>query len=229
MAFTMQVPDVAAIKKEIQEPVKPVSEEEAQLKAIAESNVAEIMTVDIDEIAKRRLISKRIERIGAESMKHSAAKNSLLQVTIGKLSKDGDEGGPVAKSLVDLQREFRRLDPSLIDFKNTGFLGKLLDQIMDYYAKYQRADSAIANIIVSLDSGRRTLETDNTTLEIEQQAIRILTKKLKKEILIATVMDEEIEKQIKSARARNEDQEKIIFVTEDVLFPLRKGLWICRR
>ena len=35
-------------------------------------------------------------------------------------------------------------------------------------------------------------------------------------------MDESIEKQIEAAKARNEDPEKIKFVTEEVLFPLRQ-------
>jgi uncharacterized protein YaaN involved in tellurite resistance len=52
--------------------------------------------------------------------------------------------------------------------------------------------------------------------------MRDLTKKLMKEIQLCTLMDESIEKQIEAARARNEDQEKIKFVTEQVLFPLRQ-------
>ncbi len=242
MAFTMEVPDGASIKKEIQEPFtmkvpdeavikkevldhdKPVPKEVTQLRDLAESNVAQIMTLDLDEFSKKRDILQSIESLGAGTMKHSEAENYLLQKTVGKLSKDGDDGSLVAKGLVDLQREFRRLDPSLIDFPRTGILGKLIDQIMDYCAKYQRAESAITNITVSLDRGRKTLETDNTTLEIEQQTMCILIKKLKNEIQLATLMDEEIEKQIEAARARKEDQEKIVFVTEEVLFPLRQRL-----
>ena len=224
MAFTMEVPDGASIKKEVLDHDKPVPKEVTQLRDLAESNVAQIMTLDLDEFSKKRDILQSIESLGAGTMKHSAAENYLLQKTVGKLSKDGDDGSLVAKGLVDLQREFRRLDPSLIDFPRTGILGKLIDQIMDYCAKYQRAESAITNITVSLDRGRKTLETDNTTLEIEQQTMCILIKKLKNEIQLATLMDEEIEKQIEAARARNENQEKIVFVTEEVLFPLRQRL-----
>ena len=52
--------------------------------------------------------------------------------------------------------------------------------------------------------------------------MRDLTKKLMKEIQLGTLMDESIEKQIEAAKARNEDQEKVKFVTEEVLFPLRQ-------
>jgi uncharacterized protein YaaN involved in tellurite resistance len=76
MAFTMEVPDEAAIKSEVEEQVKPVSEEVAQLQAVAERNVAEILTLDIDEFAKKKYILQSIESFGAASMKSSAAKNS---------------------------------------------------------------------------------------------------------------------------------------------------------
>lgn len=222
MAFTMEVPDEAAIKSEVIEQVKPVPEEVTQLQAVAESNVAEIMTLDIDEFAKRKDILQSIESFGADSIKRSAAKNSLLQMTVGNLSKDGDEGGLVAKGLVELQRELKDLDPSLIDFTRTGIFGKLYNPIRAYFAKYQKAESAIADIIASLDRGKTILKNDNTTLYIEQHAMRDLTKKLMKEVQLGALMDESIEKQIEAAKARNEDPEKIKFVTEEVLFPLRQ-------
>lgn len=66
------------------------------------------------------------------------------------------------------------------------------------------------------------LKNDNTTLEIEQQTLRELTKRLKKEIQLGILMDEEIEKQIEAAKQRNEDEDKVRFITEEVLFPLRQ-------
>ncbi len=224
MALTMQVPDEAEIKKEVQEQVKPKSNEVAQLQAVAESNVAEIMALDIYELAKRKQLLQSIESFGTDSMKRSAAKNSLMQMTVGTLSKDGDEGGVVAKSLMDLQRELKDLDPSLIDFTRTGILGKLFDPVRAYFARYQRAESIIAEIIISLDKGKTTLKNDNITLEIEQQVLRDLTRKLMKEVQLGSMMDESIEKQIESARARNEDPEKVKFVAEEVLFPLRQRI-----
>ncbi|VVB71552.1 Toxic anion resistance protein (TelA) [uncultured archaeon] len=75
-----------------------------------------------------------------------------------------------------------------------------------------------------MDKGKIALKNDNTTLEIEQQALRNLTRKLMKEIQLGTLMDESIEKQIQAAKARNEDPEKVKFVTEEVLFPLRQRI-----
>lgn len=224
MAFTMEVPNEAAIKNEVQEQVKPAPNDVARLQAVAESNVAEILTLDIDELAKKKYILQSIESFGAASMKRSASKNSMLQVTVGKLSKDGDEDGVVAKGLMDLNRELKELDPSLIDFTRTGIFGKLFDPIRAYFAKYQNADSSIAEIIASLDKGKTILKNDNITLEIEQQALRDLTKKLMKEIQLGTLMDASIEMQIDAAKARDEAPEKVRFVTEEVLFPLRQRI-----
>lgn len=224
MAFTMELPNEAAIKNDVMQQVKPVPEEVAQLQAVAEGNVAEIMTLDIGEIAQKKFILQSIESFGADSMKSSAAKNSMLQMTVGSLSRDGDEGGVVAKGLMELHRELEDLDPSLIDFTKTGILGLVFNPVRAYFARYQKAESAIVEIIASLDKGKKSLKNDNITLEIEQQALRDLTRKLMKEVNLGALMDESIEKQIEAARARNEDQEKIKFVAEEILFPLRQRI-----
>jgi uncharacterized protein YaaN involved in tellurite resistance len=118
--------------------------------------------------------------------------------------------------------QLKDLDPSLIDFAKTGFLGKLFNPLRAYFLKYQKADSVIADIVISLDKGKTTLKNDNTTLEIEQQTLRELTKKLQKEIQLGALMDESIEAQIETAKLQNEDPDKIRFITEEVLFPLRQ-------
>ena len=224
MAFTMELPNEAAIKNEVLQQVKPVPEEVAQLQAVAEGNVAEILTLDIGEIAQKKFILQSIESFGADSMKSSAAKNSMLQMTVGSLSRDGDEGGVVSKGLMELHRELEDLDPSLIDFTKTGILGLVFNPIRAYFARYQKAESAIVEIIASLDKGKKSLKNDNTTLEIEQQALRDLTRKLMKEVQLGVLMDESIEKQIDAARSRNEEPEKIKFVSEEILFPLRQRI-----
>ena len=224
MAFTMELPNEAAIKSEVLQQVKPLSEEVDQLQAVAEGNVAEILTLDIGEIAQKKFILQSIESFGADSMKSSAAKNSMLQMTVGSLSRDGDEGGVVAKGLMELHRELEDLDPSLIDFTKTGILGLVFNPVRAYFARYQKAESAIVEIIASLDKGKKSLKNDNTTLEIEQQALRDLTRKLMKEVQLGVLMDESIEKQIDAARSRNEEPEKIKFVSEEILFPLRQRI-----
>lgn len=224
MSFSMEVMDSESIKKEIMEQVKPVPEEVAKLKELAENNVSEIMTLDMDSLEKRKLILESVEFFGMDTLQTSAKKNSLLQVAVGDFSKMGDEGGVVAKGLLDLQREIKDLDPNMIDFAKTGFLGRIFNPLRAYFAKYQKADSVINDIVISLEKGKATLKNDNTTLEIEQQALRDLTKTLTKEIELGTLMDEAINNQIQMAKAKNEDPEKIRLITEEILFPLRQRI-----
>ncbi|GIO68582.1 toxic anion resistance protein [Paenibacillus cookii] len=224
MSFSMEVASPEEIKALIEEEVKPVPEEVAKLKELADSNVAAIMDLDLDSLEKRKEILQSIDTFGLNTMRMSSDKNTMLQVSVGKLSQTGDEGGQVAKGLAELHTQLKDLDPSAIDFAKTGFLGKLFNPLRAYFLKFEKADSVIGDIVVSLDKGKQTLKNDNTTLEIEQQSLRDLTKKLQKEIQLGEMMDASIEAQIEAAKARNEDPDKIRFITEEVLFPLRQRI-----
>lgn len=224
MSFSMEVVDQDVVKKEIETLVQPVPEEIQKLKQLADSNVKEIMELDLDSLEKRKQILKSIDEFGLDTMSSSSKKNAMLQVSVGNLSKLGGESGVVASSLVELQREIKDLDPSLIDFTKTGVLGKLFNPIRAYFDKYQKADSVINDIVVSLDKGKDTLKNDNTTLEIEEVAMRDLTKKLTKEIEMGALMDESLSQLIDQAKAANEDPDKIRFISEEILFPLRQRI-----
>lgn len=224
MSFTMEVPSQEEIKVAIEEEVKPVPEEVAKLRQMADANVQAIMSLDIESLDKRKDILQSIDTFGMGTMRSSSEKNQLLQITVGNLSKTGDEGGQVAKGLAELNIQLKDLDPSAVDFAKRGLLGKLFNPLRAYFARYEKADNVISDIIVSLDKGKTTLKNDNTTLEIEQQALRDLTKKLQKEIELGTLMDASIEQQVEAAKVRSEDPDKIRFITEEVMFPLRQRL-----
>ncbi|MFC3746681.1 toxic anion resistance protein [Paenibacillus sp. GCM10012306] len=222
MSFTMEVPSAEKLKSVIEEQVKPEPEEVTQLKELAINNVSSILEMDIDSLEKRRAVLQSIDSFGMGTMRSSSDKNAMLQVTVGNLSKTGDEGGDVAKGLTELQLQLKDLDPSVVDFAKSGLLGKLFNPLRAYFAKFQKADAVISDIIISLDKGKTVLRNDNTTLEIEQQTLRELTKRLQKEIQLGMLMDQEIETQIEAAKVRGESEDKIRFITEEVLFPLRQ-------
>lgn len=224
MGFDMEVTDTEKVKQEIEEKIKPVPEEVAKLKEMAENNAREIMELDIDSLEKRKMVLSSVEEFGIDTLQSSAKKNELLQTSVGALSQGGAEGGEVATSLVDLQQEIKDLDPGLIDFTKRGILGKVFNPVRSYFNKFQKADDVINDIVVSLKKGKSTLQNDNTTLEIEEVAMRDLTKKLKKEIEMGTMMDEEISRQIEVAKSKNVDPDKIKFISEEILFPLRQRI-----
>jgi uncharacterized protein YaaN involved in tellurite resistance len=224
MAFSMQIPDIDQVKTEIQADVKPKTDEELALEKQAEENALAIMGADIDAADARRTILSSVEGFGLDTIRRSAQKNQMLQIPVGQLSKGGDEGAQVSHSLVDLRNVIKDLDPSSIDFAKSGGLSKVFKPVRSFFTRYEKADSVIADIVVSLDKGQTTLKNDNVTLEIERQAMRDLTVRLQKEIALGSAMDAYIEKAVEDARIANDDPDKIRFVNEEVLFPLRQRL-----
>lgn len=222
MSFSMEVAEPEVIKAVIEEEIKPEPEEVKQLRELAKNNVESIIKLDVDSYNQRSEILQSIDKFGMGTMRASSEKNNMLQVTVGKLSKAGDEGGQVAKGLSELHLQLKDLDPSAVDFAKSGLLGKLFNPLRSYFNKYQKADVVISDIIESLDKGKQVLRNDNTTLELEQQTLRELTKRLQKEIQLGMLMDTEIETQVEAAKLRDESEDKIRFITEEVLFPLRQ-------
>lgn len=186
MSFSMEIPRSEKLKEAVEEQVQPEPEEVTQLKEQAVNNVSNILALDFDSLEKRKSVLQSIDSFGMGTMRSSSEKNSLLQVSVGNLSKTGDEGGQVAKGLTELHLQLKDLDPSAVDFAKSGFLGKFFHPLRNYFAKYQKADSVISDIILSLDRGKSVLKNDNTTLEIEQQTLRELTKRLKRKFSSAS-------------------------------------------
>lgn len=224
MGFSMNVCDTEEIKNEVIEAVKPEKEEVKKLKVLSDNNVEAVMNLDMDSLEDRKLILKSIDEFGLDTMQKSSQKNALLEVSIKNLSKMGDEGGEVAIGLTELQRAMKDIDPSMIDFTKKGFFGRVANPIRTYFDKYQKADNVINDIMESLEKGKITLKNDNTTLEIEELSMRDLTKKLAKEIEMGIMMDEEISDALNKAKVNNDDPDRISFVSEEILFPLRQRI-----
>lgn len=224
MDFSMDICDAEEIKKEIKEDIKPMPEEVSKLKELSSKNTNSLINIDISSLEERTSVLKSIDEFGLDTIEKSSHKNELLQVTIGKLSNTGDEGGDVANGLTELQRTLKDLDPSTIDFTKKGLFGRISNPIRNYFEKYKKADEVISDIIESLEKGKTTLKNDNTTLEIEEVSMRNLTKKLAKEIEMGSMMDEEISTMIDIAKSQNEDNDKIRFISEEILFPLRQRI-----
>lgn len=224
MAFDLEVKDSTEIKEKIIEDTAPTEEIVTAIKTASEEKAKEIMSVDLDSFKDKREITTAIEEFGTDIVRKSTEKNTMLQTRLGTLSKSGSENGEVAKGLEELSVQMKSLDPSKVDFDNTGFLGKLMNPAKKYFRKYQTADATIGEIIESLDTGARTLKNDNTTLEIEQGAMRDLTKQLNEKIVLGMQLDTYLSNEIENQKVTNGDPEKIKFVEEEVLFPLRQRI-----
>ncbi len=223
-AFTMEIPDQEELKEKVAQTLQPLDSEKEEIASMARKNTMALMDVDLTSLEDRKKIVATIDSFGSDIVSKSSAKNDLLKVRVGDLSKIGGESGVVVKSLSDLQMQMKDLDPSAIDFTKEGVLGKIFNPIRAYFAKYEKADSAIDDIIKSLEKGKITLKNDNTTLEIEQHSLRDLTLKLNKQVELGTQMDAFLTSEIEMSKAQNVDPEKIKFLEEEVLFPLRQKL-----
>ena len=222
MAFSMDLPDVEEVKEEVKEQVEPPAETKKQLATVADSNTDELFNFDLGSLNDRRAIVSSIETFGSDIVTKSTQKNERLNVRLVDLSKMGGENGEVVSGLSKLQMQMKDLDPSAVDFAKKGPLGKLFNPIRNYFAKFEKADDVIAQTIVSLGKGKDILKRDNTTLEVEQLALRDLTKKLAQQIELGMQMDDAISAAIEKAKVENVDEERIKFIEEEVLFPLRQ-------
>ncbi len=222
MGFSMDLPDVEAVKEEVKEELVPAPETKEKLEKAADSNTDELFKFDLGSLEDRRNIVTSIDTFGTDIVEKSTQKNELLNVRLVDLTKMGGENGEVVNGLSQLQTQMKDLDPSGIDFAKKGPLGKLFNPIRNYFAKFEKADDVIAKTIESLGRGKGVLKRDNMTLEVEQLALRDLTKKLSQQIELGMDMDEAITNAIDKAKVENVDEERIKFIEEEVLFPLRQ-------
>ncbi|MCI8836865.1 MAG: toxic anion resistance protein [Hungatella sp.] len=224
MAFTLDIPQKEEIKKVVEAETAVDRETSLMISDASREKGNEILNTDIDCFEDRKELTRAIEMFGADVVKKSADKNSIMKTRIGELSRAGGESGAVARGLEELSRQMEDLDPSGIDFLKKGPLGNLFNPVRSYFNKFKAADSVIADIVESLEQGARTLKDDNTTLELEQASMRDLTKQLNQKIVLGQELDDYLTEQIAAQRALGGDSEKIKFIEEEILFPLRQRM-----
>ena len=224
MAFDLTIPDPEKTKQQVEEELAVTEVQAEIIDETANERGQQIMTVDMNSLEAKREITQAIENLGADIAAKSATKNELLARRIGTLSKQGGETGEVAKNLEELAIKMRDLDPKGIDF-SSGKIGGLFNPVRRYFERYKSADAEIASIVQSLETGKATLKNDCVTLELEEMAMRELTQQLNQQIEIALDLDAYLTSAIEQARAtEGTDLERVQFVEEEVLFPLRQKI-----
>ena len=222
--FSLELPKEEDIKKEIAALAMPTEKEEVAIRDMASARADQIMGCDLDSIEQRKEFTDVIDAFGMEDMKACRSKNAILQKRVGTFEQMGDENGDVAKGLTDLTLKMRDLDPSGIDFLKQGPLGKLFNPARRYFERYRTADGEISEIVKSLEKGKKTLKDNNTALEIEEGEMREMTKKMQKNIEVGLRLDDALSAAVAQAKADGEDSDKIQFVEEEILFPLRQRI-----
>lgn len=225
MAFDLTVPDPDATKKEVEQSLAVPKEHAEKIDETAVQRGSQIMKIDLNSSSDRHDVVKAVNDLGNDIARQSAQKNEMLSRRMVDLSRQGGESGDVAKGLEDLSEKMRDLDPSGIDFAKSGTLGKVFNPVRRYFNRYKTADAEIAAIVKSLEKGKTTLKNDNVTLELEENSMRELTAKLNQNIAMATDLDAYLTDAIEKAKASGSaDDERIKFVEEEVLYPLRQKI-----
>lgn len=223
-ATSYDLPEVQEVRKAVEQEFVSSPEETKVIENAVAEKAKTILDVNMDSLAERKGITSVIEMFGSEIVQRSETKNNILAKRLTTLGENGNESGEVAKGLEYLTIKMRDLDPSGLDFVKSGFMGKFFNPVRRYFERYKTADQEIAEIVKSLDKGKNVLKNDNTTLEIEALNMRNLTKDLTQKIEIGTQLDAYLSSAIENKKIEGVDEEKVKFVEEEVLFPLRQKL-----
>jgi uncharacterized protein YaaN involved in tellurite resistance len=218
--------DIDEIRNDVETSLKEEEKkvENSNLKSQADSNATAIFEADLNNPQERESILRPLDNFGMSDMSKSASRNEMLATRFVDLSKSGKEADNIGDKLSELERQMKDLDPSKVDFAKKGVLGNLLNPVRKYFDKYEKAEVAISNIIESLDNSSKVLQNDNTTLLSEENYLREVTNKLIADIELGKQMDDSIEAQIREAEISGMDSDKIDFVKEEILFPLRQRI-----
>jgi uncharacterized protein YaaN involved in tellurite resistance len=164
-----------------------------------------------------------VRTMGDEDIRRAAeSSNRLLNTPIKALQEGGlSEGSKVGKTLLDLRRTVEDLDPS----QATGsrkILGMIPfgDKLVDYFRRYQSAQSHLNGILQSLRQGQDELAKDNVALNLEKQNLWESMGRLNQYVYVAERLDAKMAAQIATIEAT--DLEKATALKQDVLFYVRQ-------
>lgn len=224
---SLSVPNEGAIKKELQfvEPDALVAKKsDPELEKQAEGYIKMLMSHDFENQDKRIAV----DQMGLKTQQLSAQRNKMLQQPINTLVKAGDDGGPVAKSLIDLKMQIEELDPARFDF-SPGWFTRMLGwfpfvgaPLKKYFSRYESAQTVIDAIIKSLEMGRDQLKRDIITLGADQKGMEEMTIKLEKVIQLGQLIDQKLQYQID--REISPEDPNHDFISEELVFPLRQRI-----
>ncbi|MCR4612006.1 MAG: toxic anion resistance protein [Lachnospiraceae bacterium] len=224
MGFTLELPKEEEIEKVVKEELQVPAQEKEAIDNVAIDKAKDVMAADIDSFETRKEIVDVINQFGTDTLTKTRNRNELLERRMMSYNNVGGESSVVAKGLEDLTIQMKDLDPSGIDFVKTGKIGKIFNPVRRYFEKFNSADHEISTIIESLEKGKKILVDDNTTLELEEASMREITKEMQKNMELGMQLDTYLTQEIDNAKRNGEDENKIRFVEDEVLFPLRQKI-----
>ncbi len=201
-------------------------EPDAELRQKAGEYADQLLTFDPADQSSRDATRVTVDEMGRDLQRRSATRSKMLQQPVREMSRGGEEGGVVARSLVDLRIEVEKMDPASVDL-DPGWFTRLIGSIPGvgtplkrYFMKYESSQVVIDSIIKSLESGADQLKRDNVTLGEDQKQMRDVTLSLADQIALAQALDASI--QYKLDREITSDDPRRKFIEEELVFALRQ-------
>jgi len=201
-------------------------EPDAELRQKAGEYADQLLTFDPSDQSSRDATRVTVDEMGRDLQRRSATRSKMLQQPVREMSRGGEDGGAVAKSLVDLRIEVEKMDPASVDL-DPGWFTRLVGSIPGvgtplkrYFMKYESSQVVIDSIIKSLESGADQLKRDNVTLGEDQKQMRDVTLSLADQIALAQALDASI--QYKLEREITSDDPRRQFIEEELVFALRQ-------
>jgi len=223
--LSLSLPPVEQIAAEVAVEAPPPPED-PELAAMADAFVRDVLSnADSEGAANRQ--RQAVDGMGIEIQRQAAHRSAMLQAPIRKLAHQGDEGGPVAKALLELRAKMEELDPNRRNLAGGG-VSRLLsflpgggNRMQRYFREFETAQESLDAIIRDLEAGREMLRRDNLTLADDQEALRALLGQLKRQIELGRLIDRRFEaKAVELAK----DDPRRRFVEEELMFPLRQRI-----
>ena len=164
-----------------------------------------------------------VRTMGDAEIRHAAnSSNRLLQMPVRALKEGGlSSGSKVGSTLLDLRRTVEDLDPSGLK-GSRKFLGILPfgDKAVDYFRKYQSAESHLNAILHALRDGQDELRKDNQALNLEKTELWTTMGLLNQYVYVAERLDARLAAQVADLEATDADRARSL--RDDVLFYVRQ-------
>jgi uncharacterized protein YaaN involved in tellurite resistance len=187
--------------------------------------MTELLALDIHSDAFRQKIAA-VHTLGTAEIQASAqVSNRMMQRPVRAMeSERNPEASTVSRGLVQLRRTVEELDPSKQGdlFAPRKLLGLIPfgNRLLDYFRKYESAQSHLNAVIESLYRGKDELLKDNAAIEQEKVNMWALMQKLEQWVYLGKRLDAALEQRIQQIETT--DAEKARIAREEILFAVRQ-------
>lgn len=220
-----KIPTESEIEKELGLPQIIEDKIDPEIDSKTDKLLDDLMSGKIDDNTKKRYMNE----MGMKYQNALANHSKILDQSMKTLSKTQD-GGPVAKNLLELRNQVEELNPKKYNFSSpSGVVAKFFRNVLGknnpisrYFEKYESAQHVISDIIENLKEGRDQLIDDNQTLEFDKKSMRDSLEGLTNAINIGNILYKKIENYLKTKADPESDQYR--FIQEELLFPLNQRI-----